>query len=158
METAVLNETTYELKQEALAQIGVYVQRNLPVWLKETGTPSFTGYSTTVDNQVLLERIVRVEEGLKNHGDILEKILHQMDKRFEQVDKRFEEMRIDMNTRFEQVDKRFEEMRADMNTRFEQVDKRFEQMHKSLNNLFFYITTTGVMLAGIMTLYKFIPV
>ncbi len=183
METAVLQEQSFELKEENLAQIGVYVKDNLADWLKQSPFFSADGYRSSIENQALLERIVRVEEGLKNQGQILEKILFQFDKRFEQVDKRFEEMRADMDKRFEQidkrfervdkrfeemradmdkrfeqVDKRFEEMRDDMDKRFEQVDKRFEQMNKNINHLFFYITTTGVFLAGIMTLYKFIPV
>ena len=65
----------------------------------------------------LSERIVRVEEGIKHQGDLLEKMLDQMDKRFEQVDKRLEELRLDMNNRFEQVDKRFD----DVNRRFSQL-------------------------------------
>ncbi len=135
METAVIQETAFALKEENLAQIGSYVKANLVDWLKEGSVLSFEAYRSSMENQALLERIVRVEEGLKSQGQILETILHQMDKRFEQVDKRFE-----------QVDKRFEEF-----------DKRFEQMNRNINNLFFYITTTGVVLAGIMTLYKFIP-
>ncbi len=61
--------------------------------------------------------MVRIEEGLKHQGEIMEKILHQMDKRFEQLDKRFEHV----DRRFDQVDKRFEELREDMNKRFSQL-------------------------------------
>ena len=62
----------------------------------------------------LQERAVRVEEELKGQRVLIEKLLHQFDRRFEQVDKRFE-----------QVDKRFEQMHDDMESRFHQVDKRF---------------------------------
>ena len=58
----------------------------------------------------IFERILNVELELKNQRDLIEKILHQIDKRFEQVDKRFEELREDMNKRFEQVDKRFSQL------------------------------------------------
>ncbi|MEW5947391.1 MAG: hypothetical protein AB1742_14465 [bacterium] len=44
----------------------------------------------------LFERLVRVEEGLKNLADIMEKRFEAMDKRFEAMDKRFE----DVNNRF----------------------------------------------------------
>ena len=62
----------------------------------------------------IFERILNVELELKYQRDLIEKVLHQMDKRFE-------ELREDMNRRFEQVDKRFEELREDMNKRFSQL-------------------------------------
>jgi predicted nuclease with TOPRIM domain len=61
----------------------------------------------------LRERMVRVEEELKNQRELMMKGFEMSEKRFEQVDKRFE-----------QVDKRFE-----------QVDRRFEQMDRHLNDL-----------------------
>ena len=70
------------------------------------------------------ERVVRVEEELKNQREIIrdmmagmDKRFEQMDKRFEQVDKRFEQV----DKRFELVDKRFEEMRLDMESRFKMM-------------------------------------
>ena len=48
----------------------------------------------------LQERAVRVEEELKGQRVLIEKLLHQFDKRFEQ-------MHVDMGSRFEQVDKHF---------------------------------------------------
>jgi len=62
----------------------------------------------------LVERIVRVEEGLRAVQERIEQILVHMDKRFEQVDKRFEQV----DRRFEQVDKRFEDMQRYMDKRF----------------------------------------
>jgi len=62
----------------------------------------------------LIERIVRVEEGLRAVQERIEQILVHMDKRFEQVDKRFEQV----DRRFEQVDRRFEDMQRYMDKRF----------------------------------------
>ena len=33
--------------------------------------------------------MIRIEEELKSHRELIEKLIHQIDKRFEQVDKRF---------------------------------------------------------------------
>ena len=70
--------------------------------------------SPSSSEREVLERILNVELELKYQRDLIEKVLHQMDKRFE-------ELREDMNRRFEQVDKRFEELREDMNKRFSQL-------------------------------------
>ena len=79
--------------------------------------------------KVLLERSVRVEGELKAQGQRMDQLIHQTDKRFEElihyIDKRFEELIHQMDKRFEQTDKRFEQM----DKRFEQMDKRFEQMN-----------------------------
>jgi len=45
----------------------------------------------------LLEKVVRIGDELKSHKEILEKILHQMDKRFNLIQH-------NMDKRFEQVD------------------------------------------------------
>jgi siroheme synthase (precorrin-2 oxidase/ferrochelatase) len=52
----------------------------------------------------LRERMVRVEEELKNQRQLILQFMEQVDKHFEQVDKRFEQV----DKCFEQVDKRFE--------------------------------------------------
>ena len=59
--------------------------------------------SSSLSDREVFERILNVELELKNQRDLIEKILHQIDKRFEQVDKRFEELRGDMNKRFNQL-------------------------------------------------------
>ncbi len=121
------------LKQEELQIIGEYVQNHLTEWLPENiSAPVVTNYPIE-----LTERIIRVEEELKNQRELMiqgfaqndkrfEQMQHNMDKRFEQVDKRFEQMQHNMDKRFEQVNKRFEQV----DKRFEQVDKRFEQVDK----------------------------
>ncbi|MBA7549192.1 hypothetical protein ES705_41668 [subsurface metagenome] len=103
------------LKEEELELIGEYVQSHLSEWL--TAQPhTFTGSIYLVE---LGERIVRVEEELKNQREL-------MKQGFDQIDKRIELLQINMDKRFEQVDKRFEQV----DKRFEQVDKRFEQVDK----------------------------
>ncbi len=90
-----------------------------------------TDGGTPVISLETAERIVRVEEGIKHQGELLEKTLEYMEKRFEQVDKRFE-----------QVDKRFEELRSDMNSRF--------------NQMFAYYTTGIILLGVLMSVYQFL--
>jgi len=85
------------------------------------------------------ERIVRVEEELKNQREIILEGFKQSDKRFEQVDKRFESVQHNIDKRFEQVDKHFEQVDKrfeQVDKRFEQVDKRFESMQSTINNGF----------------------
>ena len=94
-----------KLTKEHLEQIEGYLSEKFPV----LGAPARGKKSAAYEFEIR-ERIVRVEESLKNQQSILEKMLIFMEKRFEQVEKRFE-----------QVDKRFEQMEK----RFEQVDKRF---------------------------------
>ena len=103
-----------------------HIRKNLPVWL---GEMSFAKPPQVYEIE-LRERMIRVEEELKNQRELMMQFMQQVDKRFEEMridmDKRFEQV----DKRFEQVDKRFEEMRIDMDKRFEQVDKRFEQVDK----------------------------
>jgi predicted nuclease with TOPRIM domain len=106
-----------ELTPQALNQIGDYVRRNLPGWLREA------------EGTTLNERMIRVEEELKTQRELMregfaqvDKRFELMEKRFEQIDKRFEQV----ERRFEQIDKRFELVEK----RFEQVDKRFDQIDK----------------------------
>lgn len=59
------------------------------------------------------ERLIRLEEVITRQGDLIEKMLHQMDMRIEQVNRRIDELTLQMNIRFEQ-----------MEDRIERVDKR----------------------------------
>ncbi|MCF6335618.1 MAG: hypothetical protein L3J12_07745 [Spirochaetales bacterium] len=135
------------LKKEELITIGEYVQEHLTEWLPE--------YSFKPADRIypieLGERMVRVEEELKNQRELMKQGFDQMDKRieliqinmdkhfeqiekrFEQVDKRFEQI----EKRFEQVDKRFEQIEK----RFEQVDKRFESIQQNTNRNFDEVNT-----------------
>ena len=107
------------LKKEELLTIGKYVQEHLTEWLPEQPYRS----TDRIYPIELGERMVRVEEELKNQREL-------MKQGFDQIDRRMEMMQIDMDRRFEQVDKQFELMQANMDKRFEQVDKRFEQVDK----------------------------
>ncbi len=89
------------------------------------------------------ERIIRVEEELKNQRELMiagfkrmDERFEQVEKRFEQTDKRIEQLQEEMNRRFEQVDKRIEQLQEEMNRRFEQTDKRIEQLQEEMNRRF----------------------
>ncbi len=62
-------------------------------------------------------RLVKIEEELKHQRELIQQVIHTMDKRFESVDKRFESV----DKRFESVDKRFEDMQHYMDKRFNQL-------------------------------------
>lgn len=112
------------LKKEELEIIGEYVQSHLLEWLPEqVSTPLKFTYPIE-----LTERMIRVEEELKNQRELMKQGFDQIDKRFEQVDKRFEQMQLNM-------DKRFEQMQVNMDKRFEQVDINFNTMNSSIKSL-----------------------
>ena len=156
---------TVKLTNDHLEQISSYLAEKYPV-LKGTRSKQ-SSRDIEID---IRERIVRVEEELKNQRDLIREILTSIDRRFEQVDKRFEQVdkrfeqvdkrfeqvdkrfeQVDkrfeqIDKRFEQVDKRFEEMRIDMNTRFEEqradINTRFEMMQSSMDKRFEMIQTS----------------
>ena len=123
-----------ELGEQELDKIGRYVQNHLPQWL----SASFPYVFNQEKQFELNERIVRVEEGLKNVHIQMQQSFDLMEKRFEQVDKRFEQV----DKRFEQVDKRFDQMQHTM-------DQRFKSLQWFLGIGFVVITT-------LMSLYNFI--
>ena len=105
-----------------------FIKSHLASWLAEQSL----GKPPVVYEIELRERMVRVEEALKNQGDelklqreLIRDLMIQMDKRFEQVDKRLE-----------QVDKRFEQMRQESEMHFtamrEDTNKRFDQVHQEI--------------------------
>ena len=154
------------MTNQELETVVTYVKDRLP----EPATQA----PVTIPNDYfrLTERIVRVEEAIKNLNLLMEKRFEAMDKRFEDMNKRFEavDKRFeDMNKRFEDLihlmDKRFEDMNKrfeDMNKRFEAVDRRFEQMAKQAGNHFGW--TIGIMstlilaLGALITVYRFIGI
>ena len=77
-----------EMGPEQLEVVGQYVRNHIHEWMGEP-------------DMVLRERIVRVEESIKNQLELMRLGFEQTEKRFEQVDKRFE-----------RVDKRFDRMFA----------------------------------------------
>jgi hypothetical protein len=88
------------LVQEDYDAIGEYVQKHMSEWLENQ---TFAKPPQVYEIE-LRERMVRVEEELKNQRDLMKQGFDLMDKRFEQVNKRFEQI----DKRFEQIDKRFE--------------------------------------------------
>ena len=134
------------MKQEELEAIGAYVKTHITDWMREADIIPFSsgtgGPSDRIDRDFsLAERIVRVEEAIKHHGDILEKLIHQIDKRFEQVEKRFE-----------QIDKRFEQVEK----RFEQIDRRFESLEGRFNRITAVITVGFLFMTALLSFYKFL--
>ena len=105
------------LEKEELQLIGKYVQQHLTEWLPEQ-THKHKDHIYPIE---LGERMVRVEEELKNQREL-------MKQGFDQIDRRMEQMQINMDKRFEQVDKRFEQI----DKRFEQVDKQFDSINTRL--------------------------
>lgn len=100
------------LKKEELRLIGEYVQSHLTEWLPEQSYRS----AERIYPIELGERMVRVEEELKNQREL-------MKQGFDQADRRMELMQINMDKRFEQVDKRFDEV----NTRLKAIETKMFQ-------------------------------
>ena len=133
------------MTDQQLETVVSYVKDRLPELLAQA--------PTTIPNDYfrLTERIVRVEEALKNQNILMEK-------RFEAIDKRFEDLIHQMEKRFEAIDKRFEAM----DKRFEAVDRRFEHMTKQAANYFGW--TIGIMstlflaLGALITIYRFVGI
>ncbi|WP_404356646.1 hypothetical protein [Methylotuvimicrobium sp. KM1] len=122
-----------------------YIKTHLAVWLAEQSL----GKPPVVYEIELRERMVRVEEALKNQGEELKAqretmmmIMQQMDKRFEQVDKRLEQMQQETN-------KRFEQMQQDNNKRFEQVHQEILQLHRDMRQLTMWAMGIFLSVAGL---------
>ena len=118
---------TTKLTQDTLKQIEAYLTERYPSMVSGKARRN-----TSLETD-LLERMVRIEDELKNQRELMLQMFAQvdkrldlmektMDRRFEDVDRRFE----DVNKRFEDVNKRFD----DVNKRFEDVNKRFDDVNK----------------------------
>jgi len=119
------------LAAEDLRAIEEHIKSHLGEWLAEQSL----GKPPVVYEIELRERMVRVEEELKNQRELIKTILEQVDKRFDQVDKRFE-----------QVDKRFE----DVNRRFESMDQRFNDLTRQLNHFMAWSFATTLTVGGLV--------
>lgn len=97
-----MGEPVVELGDRELERIGQYVRGHLKEWSREQDIDLRPAMEFE-----LMERMVRVEEGLKTQAELMRQGFEQMEKRFEQMDKRFE-----------QVDKRFEDMQYSIDKRF----------------------------------------
>ncbi|MDC7226182.1 MAG: hypothetical protein PQJ61_05415 [Spirochaetales bacterium] len=135
-----MGEASMELGERELEKIGKYVQNHLEEWNRNT----ILSFQSSRDIE-LIERTVRLEEGLKSSIDLMRQGFDMMDKRFEQVDKRFEQV----DKRFEQVDKRFEDMQHNMDKRFEEVNRRFNVLQWAIGIGFTTVT-------ALMAVFKFL--
>ncbi len=102
-----MGEQVLELGNEELKKIGDYVQGHLSEWIREANVIE---YKTHREIE-LIERMVRVEEELKNQREL-------MNLGFTTMNKRFEDIQAQMEKRFEQVDIRFKQMFAYFTTSF----------------------------------------
>ena len=140
---------------QELETVASYVKDHLPDWLERPA-------ATTVPSDYLRlgERLLRVEEAIKNQNLLMEKRFEAMDRRFEDlihmIDKRFEDLIHQMDKRFEAMDKRFE----DMNKRFEAMDRRFEHISKQVAHSFGWtiaiMSGLFVALGVLITVYQFL--
>lgn len=116
---------------------------------------------SSIDDKFLVisERIVRVEEELKNQRDLLVQMqknsdmrFELMEKRFAAIDKRFEDMYKYMDKRFDAVDKRFEDMYKYMNKRFDAVDKRSEDIQRNMDKRFEAVNKKFTLMQWVMAI------
>ncbi len=143
-----------QVDQNQLDQIGDFVKSHLGQWIQEQNISLFPVRDKSLDKE-LLERMIRVEEGLKNQMELTRQGFENMEKRFierfEAVDKRFEAV----DKRFEAVDKHFEAV----DKHFEAVDKRFEDMQHYMDKRFnvqtWIISAGFAMMTILMSLYRF---
>jgi DNA anti-recombination protein RmuC len=105
----------------------------------------------------LIERIIRVEEELKNLRKEMEYLRKEMEYRFEALLR-------EMNARFEvqkrESDARFEAIIKEMNTRFEtqkrESDARFEALEKRFNFLQWTMMLGFTILSILITVFSFL--
>ena len=129
--------TSADLKQIE-EHIENHIKSNIGSWIGDISLTK-SSYFNEIE---LIERMVRVEEELKNQRELI--LIG-----FEQSNKRFEDMQKYMDKRFEQVDKRFEDMQKYMDKRFEDVNNKFKMM-------FAFMTLGFTILATMMTVFKFL--
>ncbi len=103
------------LAQKDLEIVTEHIQKEFPILLELSSSDL-----TALRNNHILERGIREEER-RYQKEILETIIHQMDKRFA-------EAREETNRRFEETNRRIAEMISYIDKRFEQVDKRFQSI------------------------------
>jgi len=135
-----MGEAQMELGEREFKKIGEYVKSHLKEWIAESGANIVAGAAKGVDSDKselseigdesfalrrreldLVERVVRVEDELKNLREVMEE-------RFSKMDERFEVQRELMDERFEThrelMNERFEVQRELMNERFDHMEKR----------------------------------
>ncbi|MDC7234690.1 MAG: hypothetical protein PQJ58_15770 [Spirochaetales bacterium] len=130
------------MQDDQLEAIADQVKQKMILWMEEKHIYPFPARNNDINPQ-LLERMVRVEEGIKHQNENLERMIQQTDRRFtdltESMDNRFTEMNMSMNHRFAEVNET-------MDRRFSEVDRRFNRLYTFLSGIFLTI------LAGMITL------
>jgi len=97
-----LVEVGMQLEKEHLEQIGCYVKAHINEWMDERPVRYSRDYE--IDQR---ERVIRVEEELKNQRELMKQGFDQVKQQFEQVDRRFDLMERYMDKRFDDVNRRF---------------------------------------------------
>nr|VFK20233.1 MAG: hypothetical protein BECKLPF1236B_GA0070989_12036 [Candidatus Kentron sp. LPFa] len=93
-------------RQLTLEDVSEHVRAHIGEWLAEQSLAK----PPAVYEIELRERMIRVEEELKNQRELMKRGFDLMEKRFEAVDKRFESMSAENNKRFEELTKRIDRL------------------------------------------------
>lgn len=136
-----------------LERIGNYVQDHLPEWMDGERSPGSGPREARDESR---ERLIRLEEAISRQGDLIEKMLHQMDMRFEQTNRRIDDMNRLMDMRIKQVNRRIDELTLQMNIRFEQMEDRIERVDKRISRMFTVLTTISSIIGAAVVLAQFI--
>ncbi len=125
------------ITQEDLSQITEHIHGQFNQWVKTSRVSTHTRDYEMEHS----ERLVRVEESVKNSIELMQQGFNLMERRFEQVDKRFE-----------QVDKRFELMQNSIDKRFENVESRLSELSRRMFQFMiwsfgFTATSAGIIIA-----------
>lgn len=75
---------TEVLSSRQLERIGSYVKEHLPQWMSEARSDE------SARSFDCMGRIIRLEEAVVRQGDLIEKLIHQIDMRFDQSERRIE--------------------------------------------------------------------
>ena len=138
------------MTDQELETVVTYVKDRLPESMPQA--------SPVIPNDYfrLAERIVRVEEAIKNLSLLMEKRFEAVDRRFEDMNKRFEDLIHLMDKRFEAVDKRFEDLIHLMDKRFEDMNTRFDAIGRRFNWTIGITTALITGLGVLITIYRFL--
>lgn len=141
------------MTDKELERIGNYVQDHLPEWMDGERSPGSGPREARDESR---ERLIRLEEAISRQGDLIEKMLHQMDMRFEQTNRRIDDMNRLMAIRIEQVNRRIDELTLQMNIRFEQMEDRIERVDKRISRMLTVLTTISSIIGAAVVLAQFI--
>ncbi|MCF7915963.1 MAG: hypothetical protein K9L66_12415 [Spirochaetaceae bacterium] len=138
-----MGDAEMELGEREFKKIGEYVKSHLKEWIAESGANLGAGAAEGADSEKselseigdeafalrrreldLVERVVRVEDELKNLREVMEERFQKVDERFEAQRELMDERFGRMDERFSKMDERFEAQRELMNERFDHMEKR----------------------------------